>query len=97
MIHFGAGFFEKHMTLRLRRQNPRNLAHLFRFVSGAILEWLRGVGGKGMIAAPDTTTREKHVATTQRVVIVNGNGDVLEQLETVLDAGHYDVSLRRVC
>jgi CheY-like chemotaxis protein len=28
---------------------------------------------------------------TQKVVIINGNADVLEALETVLDAGHYDV------
>jgi two-component system phosphate regulon response regulator PhoB len=28
---------------------------------------------------------------TQRVVIINGNAEILEQLETVLDAGHYDV------
>lgn len=30
-------------------------------------------------------------ATTQRVVIINGNAEVLARLETVLDAGHYDV------
>ena len=29
--------------------------------------------------------------TTQRVVIINGNAEVLARLETVLDAGHYDV------
>jgi len=29
--------------------------------------------------------------TTQKVVIVNGSPEVLEQLETVLDEGHYDV------
>ncbi|HEY7290796.1 MAG TPA: response regulator [Vicinamibacterales bacterium] len=28
---------------------------------------------------------------TQKVVIINGNAEILEQLETVLDAGHYDV------
>lgn len=28
---------------------------------------------------------------TQKVVIINGSADVLEALETVLDAGHYDV------
>jgi len=31
------------------------------------------------------------VAPTQKVVIVNGNPEMLEMLETVLDAGHYDV------
>jgi len=30
-------------------------------------------------------------ATTQKVVIVNGSTDMLTLLETVLDAGHYDV------
>jgi two-component system, OmpR family, phosphate regulon response regulator PhoB len=30
-------------------------------------------------------------ATTQKVVIINGSAEVLELLETKLDAGHYDV------
>jgi PleD family two-component response regulator len=30
-------------------------------------------------------------ATAQKVVIVNGSPEMLETLETVLDAGHYDV------
>jgi len=30
-------------------------------------------------------------ATAQKVVIVNGSAEILELLETVLDAGHYDV------
>jgi len=34
--------------------------------------------------APSTTT-------AQKVVIVNGNAEILELLETVLDAGNYDV------
>src|SRR6476469_3704035 len=29
--------------------------------------------------------------TTQKVVIVNGSAEILDLLETVLDAGHYDV------
>ena len=29
--------------------------------------------------------------TTQKVVIVNGTAEILDLLETVLDAGHYDV------
>ena len=29
--------------------------------------------------------------TTQKVVIVNGNPEMLETLETALDAGHYDI------
>jgi len=29
--------------------------------------------------------------STQRVVIVNGSAEIMELLETVLDAGHYDV------
>ena len=35
--------------------------------------------------------RQRTTATAQKVVIVNGNAEVLELLETVLDAGHYDV------
>jgi PleD family two-component response regulator len=31
------------------------------------------------------------VATTQKVVIVNGTAEILDLLESVLDAGHYDV------
>ncbi|MBP1635535.1 MAG: Phosphate regulon transcriptional regulatory protein PhoB [Acidobacteria bacterium] len=29
--------------------------------------------------------------TTQKVVVVNGDSDMLELLESVLDAGHYDI------
>ena len=29
--------------------------------------------------------------TTQKVVVVNGSNEILELLESVLDAGHYDV------
>ena len=44
-------------------------------------------------AATTDSLREHAViaATTQKVVIVNGNPEMLELLETVLDAGHYDV------
>jgi PleD family two-component response regulator len=35
--------------------------------------------------------RKLTTATTQKVVIVNGRAEVLELLETVLDAGRYDV------
>jgi CheY-like chemotaxis protein len=36
--------------------------------------------------------RSHHEATlAQKVVIVNGNAEILEMLETVLEAGHYDV------
>ena len=31
------------------------------------------------------------IGLTQKVVIINGSAAVLELLETVLDAGHYDV------
>ncbi len=44
------------------------------------------------IATVDTATLSMPRAHgTQRVMIVNGNADVLELLETVLEAGHYDV------
>jgi len=34
---------------------------------------------------------ETAAATTQKVVIINGSAEIIELLETVLDAGHYDV------
>ena len=43
-------------------------------------------------AATAATLRQHAAATTaQKVVIVNGSPEMLEMLETVLDAGHYDV------
>ena len=47
-----------------------------------------------MTPITETTTTGHHAATstaTQKVVIVNGSTDMLTLLETVLDAGHYDV------
>lgn len=47
-----------------------------------------------MTNAATTDSLRQHVAaatTAQKVVIVNGNTEMLEMLETVLDAGHYDV------
>jgi PleD family two-component response regulator len=38
-----------------------------------------------------TATETITVPATQKVVIVNGSTDMLTLLETVLDAGHYDV------
>lgn len=36
-------------------------------------------------------SRTPATATAQKVVIINGSTEILELLETVLDAGHYDV------
>jgi PleD family two-component response regulator len=41
--------------------------------------------------ATDSVRQHAAPITTQRVVIVNGSPEMLELLETVLDAGHYDV------
>jgi CheY-like chemotaxis protein len=44
--------------------------------------------------AATTETLRRHAAaavTAQKVVIVNGTPEILDLLETVLDAGHYDV------
>jgi CheY-like chemotaxis protein len=38
------------------------------------------------------TRRRLSTSQPQRVVVVNGNPDVLEMLETVLDAGRYDMT-----
>jgi PleD family two-component response regulator len=43
-------------------------------------------------ATADRTQHDARVhAAAQKVVIVNGGNEVLELLESVLDAGHYDV------
>jgi len=40
----------------------------------------------------DTPTTPTTVrVATQKVVIINGSPEILELLETVLDAGHYDI------
>jgi PleD family two-component response regulator len=47
-----------------------------------------------MTTATTTDTLRQYAAaatTTQKVVIVNGTAEILDLLETVLDAGHYDV------
>ncbi|OLD21649.1 MAG: hypothetical protein AUJ01_01780 [Acidobacteria bacterium 13_1_40CM_3_65_5] len=48
-----------------------------------------------MLTNAATTTDTFHsrsgATLAQKVVIVNGNAEILELLETVLDAGHYDV------
>jgi CheY-like chemotaxis protein len=47
-----------------------------------------------MMTNAATTSRLPHAATAtiaQKVVIVNGSPEMLDILETVLDAGHYDV------
>ena len=40
---------------------------------------------------PNTTRTHTEATLAQKVVIVNGHAEILELLETVLDAGHYDV------
>jgi CheY-like chemotaxis protein len=47
-----------------------------------------------MITNATTDMLRQHVpagTTAQKVVIVNGTSEILDLLETVLDAGHYDV------
>jgi CheY-like chemotaxis protein len=50
-----------------------------------------------MLNAPIAPTRtastasQRRAIVTQNVVIVNGSPEILELLETVLEAGHYDV------
>ena len=53
-----------------------------------------GDGPAMMTNAATTDSLRQHAAaatTAQKVVIVNGSPEMLETLETVLDAGHYDV------
>jgi PleD family two-component response regulator len=64
--------------------------------SGTDPELMRVSDGDGPAMMTNTATdrfRQHDAAanTAQRVVIVNGSPEMLETLETVLDAGHYDV------
>src|SRR5580765_2770586 len=43
------------------------------------------------LMAGNTADNVRTPSATQKVVIVNGSTDTLSMLETVLDAGHYDV------
>src|SRR4051812_19367550 len=51
--------------------------------------------GLAMMTNATTTDSLRHYAAVksaaQKVVIVNGSSEMLDVLETVLDAGHYDV------
>jgi PleD family two-component response regulator len=63
---------------------------------GAVLEYSPCRKGRAMMNLGDTgrSARQANGTAngTQRVVIVNGSADTLELLESVLDAGHYDIS-----
>jgi CheY-like chemotaxis protein len=56
---------------------------------------MRMSDGDGLVMTTnDATTECLHqptATTTQKVVIVNGSPEMLETLETTLEAGHYDV------
>ena len=44
-----------------------------------------------MLINPITATRQADTRAAQKVVIVNGSTEILQLLETVLEAGHYDI------
>lgn len=44
-----------------------------------------------MLTHGESTTLPVSTGVTQKVMIVNGNTEILEMLEPVLDAGNYDV------
>jgi len=44
-----------------------------------------------MLTNPIVAERCKEAKTAQKVVIVNGSTEILELLESVLEAGHYDI------
>ena len=45
----------------------------------------------------EPTTRRASDAALQKVVVVNGSPEILEMLETVLDAGRYDMVFVESC
>src|SRR5581483_9744157 len=54
---------------------------------------MRGCPGRRtlMLTNPIVAERCKEAKTAQKVVIVNGSTEILELLESVLEAGHYDI------
>jgi PleD family two-component response regulator len=65
-------------------------------VRGTDPELARVSDGDGLVMMTNAATTDiRHhgapATTAQKVVIVNGSPEMLEMLETVLDAGHYDV------
>ena len=61
-------------------------------LSPQLVAWIPGITGvqKGGLLRWLTRTRSS-TAPVQKVVVVNGNTEVLGMLETVLDAGRYDM------
>jgi CheY-like chemotaxis protein len=52
---------------------------------------MTNVTDRSPLDEPSSTPAAARRASTQKVVIINGSPEVLELLETVLDAGHYDL------
>jgi PleD family two-component response regulator len=77
--------------------NRRKSPQIDTLPRGTNPEVTRASDGDGQVmmtnAATTDSLRQHHAAATlaQKVVIVNGSPEMLETLETVLDAGHYDV------
>jgi CheY-like chemotaxis protein len=79
--------------------NRQELTPIHGATGGTNPELVPGVRGDGpamMTNAATTDCLRQHAAltpatTAQKVVIVNGTAEILDLLETVLDAGHYDV------
>src|SRR5262249_10033557 len=81
--------------------NTPELAGIHEYCRGTNPELHRSVRGDGPTMLTNVSTaadllrleRRQSIPTTtaQKVVIVNGSAEILELLETVLDAGHYDV------
>jgi CheY-like chemotaxis protein len=75
---------------------PAETTPILVLVRGTDPELGRVSDGDGLVMMTNAATTDiRHhgapATTAQKVVIVNGSPEMLEMLETVLDAGHYDV------
>lgn len=72
-------------------QDCRNLRKDTQHLSPQLVAWiLNQLGPEGRVTQM-ADTNQISTAPVQKVVVVNGNTEVLGMLETVLDAGRYDM------
>jgi PleD family two-component response regulator len=74
-----------------RRGNSLEMPGIAAVRSGTDPELRKGGRRDPMLTNAASLRQAVLPGTTQKVVIVNGSAEILELLETVLDAGHYDV------
>src|SRR5262249_24887742 len=72
------------------KKRPSAVARILNLLGGPGRRTTMTNAKRGRSTDTPTTPTAVRVAT-QKVVIINGSPEILELLETVLDAGHYDI------